>query len=153
MRTGDHSYLKAIFPLDRPLDRQAFNRFDLKNGGILTALPGKDPDQIRSEHPIALILDEAAFIENGAEAFDIAISSRASRVIVINSAAPGRFRSMTKQAAPTSLEPYLQDSTCFRKQVGAAAFPSAVTFHGLRIRDKSARLGALQGLVGRVAIC
>ena len=101
--------LKAIFPLDRPLDRQAFNRFDLKNGGTLTALPGKDPDKVRSEHPTVLILDEAAFIENGAEAFDIAIASRVPRVLVISSAAPSWFRSVTKHAVPISLEPYLQD--------------------------------------------
>jgi hypothetical protein len=99
--------LKAIFPLDRPLDRQAFNRFELKDGGILTALPGKDPDKVRSEHPTVIVLDEAAFIDNGAEAFDIAISSRLPRVLVISSAAPSWFRSVTKHAVPISLDRYL----------------------------------------------
>jgi hypothetical protein len=31
------------------------------------AIPGKDPNKIRSEHPTVLVIDEAAFIENGGD--------------------------------------------------------------------------------------
>lgn len=99
--------LKRIFPMERPRDRQSYKQLELKEGGLLVALPGKDPDKIRSEHPTVLVMDEAAFIENGAEAFDIAISSRVLRVLVISSAAPGWFRRLTKDARPISLERYL----------------------------------------------
>jgi hypothetical protein len=98
---------KSIFPLKAPLDRQAYNRLDLKEGGTLIALPGKDPDRIRSEHPTIVILDEAAFIENGAESFDIALASRVPKMACISSASPGWFRRLTKDARPISLEKYL----------------------------------------------
>jgi hypothetical protein len=98
---------KQIFPLERPLDRQSYNRLELKDGGILVALPGKDPDRIRSEHPTIIIMDEAAFIENGGESFDIAIASRVPKMMCISSASPGWFRRLTKDARPTSLDKYL----------------------------------------------
>ena len=98
---------KKIFPLERPLDRQSYNRLELKDGGILIALPGKDPDRIRSEHPTIVIIDEAAFLENGGESFDIALSSRVPKMMCISSAAPGWFRRLTKDARPISLEKYL----------------------------------------------
>lgn len=102
--------LKSIFPLARPLDRQSFDRLELKDGGVFIALPGKDPDKIRSLHPSQLLIDEACFIENGGEAFDTAISSRVPKVLVISSAAPSWFRRMSKDARPISLESYLSRS-------------------------------------------
>lgn len=98
---------KQIFPLERPLDRQSYNRLELKEGGMLIALPGKDPDRIRSEHPTVVVLDEAAFIPNGGESFDIALASRVPKMMCISSAAPSWFRRMTKDARPISLESYL----------------------------------------------
>jgi hypothetical protein len=98
---------KQIFPLEQPLDRQSYNRLQLKDGGILIALPGKDPDRIRSEHPTIVIIDEAAFIENRGESFDIALASRLPKLMCISSAAPGWFRRLTKDARPISLEKYL----------------------------------------------
>jgi hypothetical protein len=50
-----------------------------------------------------MIMDEAAFIENGAEAFDVAISSKVPKVKVISSAAPGWFYNITKNGAPVEL--------------------------------------------------
>jgi hypothetical protein len=99
--------LKQIFPLVRPLDRQGFDRLELKDGGMFIALPGKDPDKVRSLHPSQLLVDEACFIDDGGEAFDVAISSRVPKVLVISSAAPSWFRRMTKDARPISLETYL----------------------------------------------
>ena len=98
-----HPLLKEAFPVLRPKDRQAFDTLEFKNGAKLIALPGKDPDKIRSLHPARLILDEAAFIENGGEAFDVAISSKVPKVKVVSSAAPGWFRRLTKGALPEEL--------------------------------------------------
>jgi hypothetical protein len=58
--------LKEAFPVLRPKDRQAVDRLEFKQGGLMLALPGKDPNKIRSEHPSRLIMDEAAFIETAA---------------------------------------------------------------------------------------
>jgi hypothetical protein len=98
-----HPTLKEAFPLLRPKERQAFNQLELSRGGKLIALPGKDPDVIRSEHPARLIIDEACFIENGGEAFDVAISSRVPKVKVISSAAPSWMRDVTRDAVPEPL--------------------------------------------------
>jgi len=98
---------KAIFPLTRPLEQQGYKSLELKDGAVFHALPGKDPDKIRSLHPSQLVIDEACFIENGGEAFDVAISSRVPRVLVISSAAPSWFRRITKPAVAIPLEPYL----------------------------------------------
>lgn len=98
---------KEIFPLKRPMDRQNTTTLEFADGGKIIALPGKDPDKIRSEHPSILVIDEACFIENGGEAFDIAIASKVPKVIVISSAAPSWFRRLTKDAHPVPLEKYL----------------------------------------------
>jgi hypothetical protein len=98
---------KDIFPLRRPKDRQSYKRLELLRGGICLALPGKDPDKIRSEHPTVVVMDECCFIENGGEAFDVAISSRVPKVLAISSAAPSWFRRLTKDARPIELEKYL----------------------------------------------
>jgi len=98
---------RDIFPPKRAIDRQSYNSLQLKDGAEFVALPGKDPDKIRSLHPSVVVIDEACFIENGGEAFDVAISSRVPRVLVISSAAPSWFRRMTKDARPVQLEDYL----------------------------------------------
>lgn len=88
--------LKELYPVLRPKERQSFDRLEFSHGGSIVALPGKDPNKIRGEHPSILLMDEAAFIENGAEAFDVAISSRVPKVVVISSQAPGWFYQITK---------------------------------------------------------
>jgi hypothetical protein len=95
--------LRGLFPLDRARERQSYRQLEWKDGGQLLALPGKDPDKIRSEHPTIVVMDEACFIENGGEAFDVAISSKVPRVLVISSAAPSWFRRVTKVAVPEAL--------------------------------------------------
>ena len=49
--------LKKIYPPAKPLDQQAVFRFELEDGGWLQALPGKNPDKIRSEHPTIVMVD------------------------------------------------------------------------------------------------
>jgi hypothetical protein len=95
--------LKEAFPVIRPKDRQAFDTIEWRNGAKCIALPGKDPNKIRSLHPSRLIIDEAAFIENGGEAFDVAISSKVPKVKVISSAAPGWFYNLTRPALAEEL--------------------------------------------------
>jgi hypothetical protein len=95
--------LKEIYPLSRPHDQQSYKRLELKDGGLLVALPGKDPDKIRSEHPTIVLMDECCFIENGGEAFDVALASKVPRMLCISSAAPSWFRNITKRAVREEL--------------------------------------------------
>jgi hypothetical protein len=74
------SILKALYPVPRPRLKQSYDKLELSDGGLLIALPGKDPNVIRSEHPTLLVVDEACFIDNGGEAFDIALASRVPKV-------------------------------------------------------------------------
>lgn len=94
------SLLKLEFPLNKPRDQQKYDRLVLASGGVCMAIPGKGPDKIRSEHPTIVMMDEACFIEQGAEAFDVALASKVLKVLVISSAAPSWFRNLTKDAVP-----------------------------------------------------
>jgi hypothetical protein len=90
--------LKELYPAVRPKEKQSYDKLELADGGILLALPGKDPDVIRSHHPTVLLMDEACFIENGGEAFDVALASRVPWVRLISTAAPSWIRRITKVA-------------------------------------------------------
>jgi phage FluMu gp28-like protein len=92
--------LKALYPLPRKkrLEDQAVYRLELGGGGWLEALPGKNPDKIRSEHPSLIFMDEAAFNENGAEAYSNAVSTRPQKLIAISSAYPGWFFDLIEPA-------------------------------------------------------
>jgi phage FluMu gp28-like protein len=93
--------LKALYPLPRKkkaIDDQAVYRFELASGSWLEALPGKNPDKIRSEHPTIVFMDECAFNENGAEAYANAISTRPQKLVAISSAFPGWFYDMIEPA-------------------------------------------------------
>lgn len=92
--------LKNLWPLDRPRSQQAYNAIEFARAGRLLALPGKDPDKIRSEHPTIVMLDEAAFIEHGREALNVALATRVPKVVAITSANPGWFHAITKDAQP-----------------------------------------------------
>lgn len=95
--------LKELYPVPRPRLKQSYDKLELSDGGLLIALPGKDPNVIRSEHPSLLVVDEACFIENGGEAFDIALASRVPKVLLVSTAAPSWIRRLTKSALPVSL--------------------------------------------------
>jgi hypothetical protein len=43
--------LKELYPVPRPRLKQSYDKLELSDGGLLIALPGKDPNVIRSEHP------------------------------------------------------------------------------------------------------
>ena len=89
---------RECFDVKRPRERQAVDTLEFKAGGKCLALPGKDPNKIRSEHPTILVMDEACFIEKGGEAHDVAVASKVPRVWVLSSAAPSWFRMLTKPA-------------------------------------------------------
>lgn len=97
--------LKALYPLKRPKDQQASkSTLEFADGGWLVALPGKDPNKIRSEHPTIVWLDECCFIDNGGEAFDVAISTRVPFIRGVSSAAPSWFRDLTAPAVPEEMQ-------------------------------------------------
>lgn len=98
-----HPALQAMFPVVRPRIKQSYDKLELTEGGMCLALPGKDPDKIRSEHPTVLVMDEANFIENGGEAFDVALASRVPKVLLISTAAPSWLRRVTKCARPEGI--------------------------------------------------
>ena len=93
--------LKKLWPLDRPREKQSFNVLELKNASSAIALPGKDVDKIRSEHPTIVIFDEAAFIERFGRALDNALATRALKIMAVTSAEPGDFREYTRDAVDT----------------------------------------------------
>lgn len=101
-----HPELKDLYPLPRKKqrpDEQAVYRFELGGGGWLEALPGKNPDKIRSEHPTIVVMDEAAFNEHGIEAYGNAVSTRPKKLLAFSSAAPGWFFDLMEPAVDIEL--------------------------------------------------
>jgi hypothetical protein len=98
--------LLSLYPLPRKkktVEDQSVFRFELGGGGWFEALPGKNPDKIRSEHPTIVMMDEAAFNENGAEAYANAISTRPKKLLAISSACPGWFFDLIEPAVACDL--------------------------------------------------
>ena len=95
--------LRQLYPVPRPRGQQSFDKMEFSDGGMLLAIPGKNPDKIRSEHPSVLVLDEACFMESGAEALDIALASKVPKIMIISTAAPSWIRRITKLAVPEEL--------------------------------------------------
>jgi len=95
--------LKDLYPVLRPRKNQSYDKLELAGGGSIIALPGKDPDVIRSSHPSILVLDEACFMERGGEAFDIALASRVPKILLVSTATPSWLRRLTKNAVPEPL--------------------------------------------------
>jgi len=95
--------LKELYPLPRlkkTVEDQAVYRFELGGGGWFEALPGKNPDKIRSEHPTIVVMDECAFNPNGAEAYANALSTRPQKLLAFSSAYPGWFFDLIACAVP-----------------------------------------------------
>ena len=80
--------LRDLFPIPQARKFQSYDKMELSDGCMIVALPGKDPDNARSEHPTLIVFDEACFIERGGEAFDLALTSRVPKVVLISTAAP-----------------------------------------------------------------
>jgi hypothetical protein len=96
-------WLKAAYPLLRPMEQQLFKMLEWAKGGKLIALPGKDPDKIRGYHPTIVMFDEAAFIDRFAEAFSATLFTKAKKILAVTTANPGDFREMTRNWVPEPL--------------------------------------------------
>lgn len=79
--------IKKAYPLERQV--QSSSEIKFANGSRIIAIPG-GRDQIRSYHPWGLLMDEAAFMPEGGEAFDNALSV-CKKVVAVSSAGPGWF--------------------------------------------------------------
>jgi hypothetical protein len=95
--------LKRLYPVVRGREQQSFDKLEYREGSAVIALPGKDPSKIRGEHPTVLMIDEANFIEHGAEAFDVALASRVPKIFLVSSAAPSWLEKIAKVARPEAL--------------------------------------------------
>lgn len=91
-------WLRSIWAIDRPRDKQAYNTMEFANETVFCALPGKDPDKIRGFHPSVVFFDEAADMDSFGEAFDIALAARPLKVVAISSAKPGDFENICAPA-------------------------------------------------------
>ncbi len=95
-------FLQARWPLDRPRKQQSETRLELKDGGQLIALPGKNPEAIRSEHPSIVVIDEASLVESFKAAYSIAVATKVPKIVCIATAYPSDFRQITKPAKPAA---------------------------------------------------
>jgi hypothetical protein len=99
--------LKELWVLEKPVEKQPSHEFRLKNDSKFLALTG-DPDNIRSEHPTIVVLDEAAFMERGEESYNTALATQSLHMIVLSSANPGWFEEVIERALPVRWPTYVQ---------------------------------------------
>ena len=97
--------LRDRWALAKPLEKQPYNEFRLANDSRLIGIPG-DPDKIRSEHPTAVILDEAAHITEGEHSYNVAAATRCLHLVCLSSAKPGWFRETPEFALPVDWPDY-----------------------------------------------
>jgi len=109
---------KKVYPLTKGVDLQPVYSFHFAGGGQLMALPGKNPDKIRSEHPAIVMMDEIAFNEHGAEAYANAIATRPKKLLAVSSANAGWFFEFIEKAEPEPLEESLQGVSLRRMAAG-----------------------------------
>jgi hypothetical protein len=95
--------LKRTWPLARPMGQQSVYALELANDSVLTSLPGKDPDKIRSLHPTYVFFDEAAYMDEYRRSHDAAFAARPLKIVSVSSAHPGHFREITRTAVPVEL--------------------------------------------------
>lgn len=84
---------------------EPYNAFYMANGSCFVGIPG-NPKKVRSEHPSIYIMDEAAHIEQGEEAYNVAARTECPHLIALSSAAPGWFRDFTIGASPVDWPDY-----------------------------------------------
>jgi hypothetical protein len=77
-------WLRDAFPVTKPVDKQAKNVLEFKNGSIIFGIPG-GAGQIRSYHPWAYLNDETAFQPDAEESYNDSLA--ACQKIVLNSTA------------------------------------------------------------------
>lgn len=88
--------IKAQYPLAQPLMKQSRLELNFSDGNRIVGIP-HGSDKIRSYHPTALVIDEAAFIPDAGQSFDEAIAA-CQKIAVLSSAHTGWFESVVVSA-------------------------------------------------------
>jgi len=81
--------LKRAFPLTKNLKDMADGELNFANGSRIVGIPG-GADQIRSNHPWGLLMDEAAFMPEAGDCYNNAVPV-CKKMVVLSSAGPGWF--------------------------------------------------------------
>jgi hypothetical protein len=82
-------FIKAEFPLSKPLDRQPVLELEFDHGGLIKGLPG-GADQVRSYHPWGYYNDETAFQPEAGDCYDESLAA-AQKIVLNSSAGPGWY--------------------------------------------------------------
>jgi len=88
--------IKAQYPPTQPLPKQSSLELNFVGGNRIVGIP-HGADKIRSYHPTALLIDEAAFIPDAGQSFDEAIAA-CQKIAVLSSANTGWFESVVVSA-------------------------------------------------------
>lgn len=91
--------LRQRWALTKPIEKQAYNTLELANDSSFLAMVG-DPDKIRSEHPTIVVLDEAAYMERGEEAYNVAAATRCLKILCLSSANEGWYEDWFQKSKP-----------------------------------------------------
>src|SRR5208282_2635417 len=76
--------LKKLYPLDAPLAKQSRLELNFRRGNRIVGIP-HGADKIRSYHPTALFIDEAAFVPDAGQSYDEAVAA-CQKIAVLSSA-------------------------------------------------------------------
>jgi hypothetical protein len=88
--------LKKLYPLDAPLAKQSRLELNFPHASRIVGIP-HGADKIRSYHPTALFIDEAAFVPDAGQSYDEAIAA-CQKIAVLSSANTGWFESVVVSA-------------------------------------------------------
>jgi hypothetical protein len=87
---------KNKFKVAAPVWKQSWLELNFEHGSRLVGIP-HGADKVRSYHPTALFIDEAAFVPDAGESFDEAVSA-CQKIVVVSSANVGWFESVCVSA-------------------------------------------------------
>lgn len=88
--------LKALYPLAAPLAKQSWLELNFCHGNRIVGIP-HGADKIRSYHPTALFIDEAAFVPDAGQSYDEAVAA-CQKIAVLSSANTGWFEGVVVSA-------------------------------------------------------
>jgi hypothetical protein len=88
--------IKDRYPLAQSLGKQSSLELNFRDGNRIVGIP-HGADKIRSYHPTALFIDEAAFIPDADASFNEAIAA-VQKIVALSSAGPGFFEDVCVSA-------------------------------------------------------
>ncbi len=88
--------IKDLYPLAAPLAKQSRLELNFKDGNRIVGIP-HGADKVRSYHPTALFIDEAAFVADAGHSYEEAIAA-CKKIAVLSSADSGWFESVVVSA-------------------------------------------------------